>query len=90
MTYAQQIESRAQNLAEMNGRDWSDMGVYERDSYRDEARKPLSKELESELFAATAHAVFELWGDKMGDMQVMTLTNQIVREIERRGILSGQ
>lgn len=90
MTYAQQIETRAQHLAEMNGRDWSDMGVYERESYRDEAAKPLSKELESELFAATAHAIFQSWGDTMGDMQVMSLANQVVREIERRGILSGQ
>lgn len=90
MTYAQQIEVRAQHLAEMNGRDWSDMGVYERESYRDEARKPLSKELDAELFAAAAHVITETWGKEMSDMQAMSLANQIVREIERRGILAGQ
>lgn len=90
MTNAQQIEAAAKHLADMNGRDWSDMGEYERESYRDEARKPLSKELDGELFAAAAHVIVQTWGDKMGDMQAMTLASQIVREIERRGILSGQ
>ena len=41
MTYTQQIEAAAKNLADMNGRDWSDMGEYEREAYRDEARKAL-------------------------------------------------
>lgn len=37
MTYQELIETEAKYLAIENGRDWSDMGEYERQSYRDEA-----------------------------------------------------
>ena len=37
MTYQELIETEARYLAIENGRDWSDMGEYERQSYRDEA-----------------------------------------------------
>lgn len=47
MTYAQQIEATAKRLADQNGRDWSDMGEYERESYRDTARTPARNDIEA-------------------------------------------
>ena len=41
MTLSQEITALARDLAEANGRDWSDCGVYERESYRDEARRQI-------------------------------------------------
>jgi hypothetical protein len=41
MTLSQEITALARDLAESNGRDWSDCGVYERESYRDEARRQM-------------------------------------------------
>lgn len=49
-----------------------------------------AQQIEARLFAAAAHVITEAWGDEMGDMQIMTLANQVVREIERRGILPGR
>lgn len=39
MTYQELIENDARLLAADNGRDWSDMSEYERQTYRDEADK---------------------------------------------------
>lgn len=41
MTLSQEITALARDLAEANGRDWSDCGGYERESYRDEARRQM-------------------------------------------------
>jgi len=43
MTLSQEIEAMAHDIAESLGRDWSDCGEYERESYRDEARREMSK-----------------------------------------------
>lgn len=45
MTLSKQIEIAAKVLADSYGRDWSDMGEYEREAYRDEARRRLDDEL---------------------------------------------
>lgn len=39
MTYTQEIDTAAQQLAVLHGRDWSDMGTYEQQAYRDEVAK---------------------------------------------------
>lgn len=39
MSYSKRIEAAAKDLAALYGRDWSDMCEYEREAYRDEARR---------------------------------------------------
>lgn len=41
MTLSQEITALARDLAEAIGRDWSDCGTYERESFRDEARRQM-------------------------------------------------
>lgn len=41
MSYSKRIEAAAIDLAASYGRAWSDMGEYERQAYRDEARRNL-------------------------------------------------
>lgn len=44
MTLTQQIDEIAKEVAAELGRDWSDCGSYERQSYRDEAERRLPTE----------------------------------------------
>ena len=48
---------------------------------------PMSKEVDGSLFAAALNEITGIWGKEMDTMQRSTLANQIVREIERRGIV---
>jgi hypothetical protein len=41
MTYAQMLAAEALLVADELGRDWTDCGEYERESFRDEARRRL-------------------------------------------------
>lgn len=41
MTLSEEITALARDIAESLGRDWSDCGTYERESYRDEARRQM-------------------------------------------------
>ena len=41
MTLSQEITALAQDIAADLGRDWSDCGVYEREGFRDEARRQM-------------------------------------------------
>ncbi len=41
MTLSQEITALAQDIAADLGRDWSDCGEYERESFRDEARRQM-------------------------------------------------
>lgn len=36
--WVKKLEDSAKWIADLNGRPWSDMGEYERETYRDEAR----------------------------------------------------
>jgi len=42
MTLSQEITALARDIAESIGRDWNDCGEYERESFRDEARRQMS------------------------------------------------
>lgn len=42
MTLSQEITAMAMDIAADLGRDWSDCGVYERESFKDEARRQMS------------------------------------------------
>ena len=44
MTLTQQIDAEAVRIADELGRDWADCGTYERESYRDEARRRIDGE----------------------------------------------
>ena len=41
MTLAQEIEALARDIAADLGRDWLDCGTYERESFKDEARRQM-------------------------------------------------
>jgi hypothetical protein len=43
MNLTQEIEALARDIAADFGRDWLDCGEYERESFRDEARRDLSR-----------------------------------------------
>ena len=43
MTITQTIDAGARKIADDLGRDWIDCGTYERESFRDEARRRLAK-----------------------------------------------
>ena len=43
-------------------------------------------ETDAKLFAAALYVITDMWGKEMGDLQRASLANQIIREIERRGI----
>lgn len=43
MTLTQEIEAMARDVAESLGREWSDCGEYERESFRDEARRQMGQ-----------------------------------------------
>lgn len=47
----------------------------------------LDKETDGKLFAAALYVITDMWGKEMGALQRASLANQIVREIERRGIV---
>ena len=47
----------------------------------------MDKDTDGELFAAALYVITDMWGKEMGDLQRASLANQIVREIERRGIV---
>lgn len=41
MTLSKEITDLARDIAASLGRDWADCGVYERESFRDEARRQM-------------------------------------------------
>ncbi len=41
MTLSQEIDAMARDIADDLGREWSDCGEYERESFRDEARRQM-------------------------------------------------
>lgn len=43
MTLTQEIDALAPKIADETGRDWIDCGTYERESFRDEARRRLAR-----------------------------------------------
>jgi hypothetical protein len=47
----------------------------------------MDKDTDAKLYAATLYVITDMWGKEMGDLQRASLANQIVREIERRGII---
>lgn len=47
----------------------------------------MDKDTDAKLFAAALYVISGMWGNEMGDLQRASLANQIVREIERRGIV---
>jgi hypothetical protein len=47
----------------------------------------MDKDTDGKLFAAALYVITVMWGKEMGDLQRASLANQIVREIERRGIV---
>lgn len=47
----------------------------------------MDKDTDGKLFAAALYVITDMWGKEMGDLQRASLANQIVREIERRGIV---
>lgn len=46
----------------------------------------MDKDTDAKLYAAALYVITDIWGQEMGDLQRASLANQIVREIERRGI----
>jgi 23S rRNA G2069 N7-methylase RlmK/C1962 C5-methylase RlmI len=60
MTYQELIEHDAKLLASDNGRDWADMGEYERQSYRDEAERGYA---EKAFSITTDGRAFTLYGE---------------------------
>jgi predicted outer membrane lipoprotein len=48
----------------------------------------MTKEMDAALYAAALYVITDMWADTMDTMQRASLANQIVREIERRNILS--
>lgn len=48
----------------------------------------MSPTLDGKLYAAALDRITHIWGDTMDTMQRASLANQIVREIERRGIIA--
>lgn len=51
--------------------------------------RPLSREMDAALFAAALYTITSIWRDEMDDLQRSSLANQIVREIERRGLVAA-
>lgn len=47
----------------------------------------MDKETDAKLFAAALYVITNMWGKEMDTMQRASLANQIVREIERRGVI---
>ena len=43
MTLSQEIDAMARDIAADLGRDWNDCGGYERESFRDEARREMCR-----------------------------------------------
>lgn len=48
----------------------------------------MNSKIDKDIFSAAYDTIDRIWGDKMGAMQIITLANQITREIEARGILA--
>lgn len=47
----------------------------------------MDKETDAKLFAAALYVITSMWGKEMDELQRASLANQIVREIERRGVI---
>jgi predicted outer membrane lipoprotein len=47
----------------------------------------MDKETDAKLFAAALYVITNMWSKEMDTMQRASLANQIVREIERRGVI---
>lgn len=67
---------------------YMDSKMQERYDALDVPPKPMSVELDSKLYAAALYVITSMWHDTMDELQRASLANQIVREIERRQIVS--